>query len=121
MKKVLFTIVLLLLVQILHAAVSVNVIKTTYDDNFNPTYVIEVKNTDSKTVSNVIVTFSFHRDGSSQWDVLSFKYIERNIKVTVQPNSKQVVTISPNVPDGYSYSGLSLEKVRYTDGSIKSR
>ena len=121
MKKVSITIVLLFLVQLLHAAVSIEVVKTTYDANFNPTYTLKVKNTDAKTVTNIVVTFALKDSYTSIHDVLGYKYVERNLKVTVYPNSTALVSTTISIPDNYTLWSTSLEKVRFSYGSIKSR
>lgn len=120
-RRLLISLLFLAFCFVANAAVSVNVVKTTYDSNFNPTFVVEIENTDSKTLTNVIVKFSFKAQGTSLWDVFSYKYYDENMSVTVYPNSKGYYSVSFSVPEGYNYSGLILEKVRFVDGSIRSR
>ena len=117
MKKISFTIVLLFLVQLLHAEVNVEVSKTTFDKNFKPTYTIKVSNTDSKTVSNVVVIFDFLCKGCSPKYSTNYEHFERNLKVKVKPFGTKFVTVTLDTPDGYTFSGIKLDKVRYTDGS----
>ena len=119
MKELFFTIVLLFLVQILQAKVYVEVSKTTFDENFIPTYTIKVSNTDSKTVSNVVVIFDFLYKGFSEKYESNYEHFERNLKVKVKPNGTKFVDVTIEIPDRCEFHGIKLDKVRYTDGSGK--
>ena len=121
MKKIIICIISVLFAGIAQAAVSINVVKTTYDEDFNPTLEIEVSNTETQTLSNIVVQFDFQREGADRHDIYSYKYVEKNIKVTVKPNGKETVKVTLNSYDNYKYLGLTLEKARFTDGSIKTR
>ena len=121
MKKVIISILSILYVGLAQAAVSINLVKTTYDEDFNPTFEIEVKNTESIALTNIVVEFTFHENGANMYDIFSFKNIDKNIKVNVSPNGKETVKISLNGFDDYKYQSISLEKARFADGSIKTR
>lgn len=96
-----------------------NPFKVTYDNNFNPIVSVELTNGTEKNISNIDFVIFLQRDGADQWDVMAVKELHINEHVNMRPTSRQTFKLRPNVPRGWSVNKVGVEKIRFTDGTIK--
>jgi len=89
--------------------------KVTYDDNFNPTLHLTLKNVSSKTITSVEVSVDYKTD-SYDWT----KEPERRIvHITIKP--WQLGTLNISVPKEKYYNkpqSFWISKIRFSDGTI---
>ena len=118
MKKIIF-LILLSLVSITSFAWSKHQYSVTYDSDFNPIVSIELTNGTGKIISNIDFIIFIKKDGASQWDVMAIKELHINQSVNMRPSGKNTFKLKPNVPQGWKVDAVGVEKIRFSDGSIK--
>lgn len=99
------------------------ILKVTYDVSLNPTINLNLKNNSSSTVSNVYLTVLFTEKNSDPNDYTAqSKQVAKMITINILPKSEKTTSISVVAPNTtiFEYQGIRLDRVRYTDGSVKT-
>ena len=92
--------------------------KITYDENFNPSVELTLKNISSKTITTLEVTV-FYSNKSNPYDTFSSSQESRIVQVTIQPRASGTVKFSiPKGRNNSNPSGYLVTRVRYSDGSV---
>lgn len=91
----------------------------TYDNNFNPRISVNLTNNTGKHVSNIDFVIFIRREGASQWDVTAIKELHINQPTNMQPSNRLNFKLNPNVPTGWQIDQVGVEKIRFSDGTIK--
>lgn len=92
--------------------------KITYDDYFNPTLRMTIKNISSKTITSVEVTIFYSENLNDMFAP------ERNkiTPVVILPHQSATIDISYDEKIGYSKAcKFWISKVRFSDGTIVDR
>jgi len=124
MKKF-FLAIIILVIPIFIYSQNIEVLKTkaVYDEEFNATATLQIKNSSGKTITNIEVTFDFKLPDSSPLDVLSGKAVTKSIRCNIPAyNIQELIFYLPAVRiDGKSCKLDSAYDyfVRYSDGSVK--
>ena len=90
-----------------------------YDGNFNPIISVELTNSTSNTINNIDFVIFIRKKGASQWDVMAVKELHVNQPTNMRPSNKQNFKLNPNIPSGWEVDKVGVEKIRFSDGSIK--
>lgn len=96
-----------------------NPFTVSYDNDFNPIVSVELTNATGKNISNIDFVIFIERDGANQWDVTAVKELHINESVNMPPSNKRAFKLKPKVPNGWHVDKVGVEKIRFTDGSIK--
>lgn len=118
MKRFLF-ISFFILISVTTFAWSRHQYSVTYDSNFNPVISMELSNSTGKDISNIDFIIFIERDGASQWDVTAIDELHIIQTVNMRASSKQTFKLKPNVPKGWHVDAAGVEKIRFSDGTIK--
>ena len=92
---------------------------TSYDNGFNPSIKVSPQNGSNKTITSIVFIIVSHRQGASQFDTSSFDYQYQTISTNIAPNSSRTINLTPRLKNNYKLSDVFVEKVRYSDGTIK--
>lgn len=92
--------------------------KITYDEYFNPSVELTLKNISSKTITTLEVTV-FYSNQSNPYDTFGSYQESRIVQLTIQPRATGTVKFSiPKGKNNSKPSGYLVTKVRYSDGSV---
>ncbi len=92
--------------------------KITYDENFNPTVSLSLKNISAKTITTIEVVV-YYSDPSNRYDIFKSYQETKIVQLTIKPGMTGNTTFKiPKGRDSTRPSGYLITKVRYQDGSI---
>lgn len=91
-----------------------------YDSNFNPTISTAPTNGGNKTITSIQFIIVTIKRGASPLDASAYNYDYKIIQTTIPPLSSKKISIPYKIKQDYQFNGLLVEKVRYSDGSIKT-
>lgn len=93
-----------------------------YDHNFNSTIsaVPTNGNGGNKTITSIQFIIVTKKRGSNPLDASAYNYDYKIIQTTIPPLSSKKISIPYKIKQDYEFNGLLVEKVRYSDGSIKT-
>ncbi|MDO5333805.1 MAG: hypothetical protein Q4F93_07295 [bacterium] len=91
-----------------------------YDNNFNSTISATPQNGGNKTITSIQFIIVTRKRDSSPFDVSAYNYDYKIIETTITPLSSKKISIPYKIKQDYQFDGLLVEKVRYSDGSIKT-
>ena len=98
---------------------SVRSAKITYDENFNPSVNLSLRNISSKVITTIEVTIVYS-DPNNSYDFLSSYQEQKVIQISISPNMTKSTQFRISKPRN-SYTkptGYMISKVRYQDGTI---
>jgi len=98
--------------------VSITKSEVKYDTNFDPVVTITIKNETDKTITNIWMTFRFIDNRIAS--LPASEYVEKNVSISINPKSSKEFSVNLKTPKkDYKYSQAGLDKIRFSDGSIK--
>lgn len=90
------------------------------DNNFNSTISAVPTNGGNKTITSIQFIIVTKKRGFSPLDASAYNYDYKIIQTTIPPLSSKKISIPYKIKQDYQFNGLLVEKVRYSDGSIKT-
>lgn len=127
MRKIIATVIMISISIFIYGQQGVSITKSqvSYDTNFNPKVQVTISNNTNKGITNVVLSFSFTLANKDMYqeinkNALNTKYVTINKEVNVYPHSSATATVTlSKLDDGFNYAGCFIEKVRFSDGTIK--
>lgn len=93
--------------------------KISYDENLNLTITATLKNLSRKTITNVFLLVCFESKRNNAILPVPFRESNKKLSVKISPSSSKQISIYVSNPGGdFVYRSTSIEKIRYSDGSI---
>ena len=93
--------------------------KVTYDDNFQPTATVKPANNGQKTITSIQFVILSTREGSDRWDATAMDCDRKIVTTTIQPGYVNTITFPIKLRSNYRFKDIAIEKVRFSDGTIK--
>lgn len=93
--------------------------RISYDNNFQPTADIIFTNPESKIITAIQFVIVTKMRGSNMWDTSAYKYDKEMVNSTLAPKHFKVFHIPINLRKEYDFYDVVVERVRFSDGSIK--
>lgn len=91
-----------------------------YNNNFNPTITATPMNESDKIITSIQFIVVTKLKNANFNNPSAYKYENKIVNVTIPPHTSKQITIKFNNEEGYDYSGLMVDKVRYSDGTVKN-
>lgn len=98
---------------------SVRKAKLTYDENFNPTVNLSLRNISSKTITSIEVTV-YYSNPDNPYDIHSSYQEQKIVQIPISPNTTKSTQFRISKPrNNYiKIIGYMISRIRYQDGTI---
>lgn len=98
---------------------SVRKAKLTYDENFNPTVNLSLRNISSKTITSIEETV-YYSNPDNPYDIHSSYQEQKIVQIPISPNTTKSTQFRISKPrNNYiKIIGYMISRIRYQDGTI---
>lgn len=90
-----------------------------YNNNFDPSISVHITNNTDKSVTSIVFTIVSQRKGADMFDTRSFNYDSQKKEIFIPSYAETNITLYPHIRNDYKLNNVMIEKIRYSDGTIR--
>ena len=90
-----------------------------YNNNFDPNINVHIKNNTDKSITSIVFTIVSQRKGADMFDTRSFNYDSQKREIFIPSYAETNLFLSPHIRSDYQLKNVIIDKIRYSDGTIR--